>query len=413
MRELLLFFAAGALLGAGVAWISGLGGDVEVRFGEWLIAAPLALAAFAVAVFFLFGHGLLAGLAALLRRPAWRALRLSLDQRAQADRALTEALVKIALGAPAAAREAAERACRLSGGQPVTLLVAAAAERLAGQEEAAAAHYRKLAADPATRILGLRGLIRQARLAGDREAELALRAAAEALQPGAGRIDSETAERALAGPDLQAALEITPPEAPRAERLLAEAAAATSAEEAARLEREAFAADPGFAPAAIAHAARLSAAGHEEAARAVLEVAWAAAPHPDLAFAYLGAETDGHRRLAQAQVLARHHPHHRETRLMLARAHLGAGELAPARRLLEELLAEGPPDRRVHQAMAELCRREGDVEGAARHLDLALAAPLPAVWSCSACGAEVERWVPACRACGAALAVRWGAKRDG
>lgn len=403
MRESLLIIAAAAALLAGVAWVAGLGGEMELRFGEWLIAAPLAVAAAAGALAFLLGHGVLAGLGALLRRGRQRGLSLTLNRRAEADRALTEAMMQIAIGAPDAARAAADRARALSGNQPVALMVAAAAARMAGHEDAAAAHYRALADQPETRILGLRGLLRQAVQRGDRQAELALAAAAEAAHPGAAQLARDGT--VLPGPDLQSALAMTVPEAPRAARLLAEAAAEPDQDKAMRLEREAFAADPAFPPAVLAHATRLRHAGHQEAARAVLEVGWAAAPHPDLAQAHLLPHAEGPARATAAEALARHHPNHPEARLMLGRALLGAGHLARARPLLEGLAG----DRRAHQAMAELARRQGEPAEAARHLDAALAAPAPEGWRCGACGAQAERWTPACQSCGAPLALAWRA----
>ena len=49
---------------------------------------------------------------------------------------------------------------------------------------------------------------------------------------------------------------------------------------------------PAFAPAALAHAKRLRHGGSPRRARGVLEEAWAAAPHPDLAEPYLAEEPD-------------------------------------------------------------------------------------------------------------------------
>ncbi len=401
MRDLLLVLAAAALLLAGVAWVSGLNGDLELRFGEWLIAAPLAVAAAAGALAFLLGHGVLAGLGAWLRRGQNRGLTLALNRRAEADRALTEAMMQIALGAPDAARAAADRA--LGSGQPVALLVAAAAARMAGDENAAAAHYRALAAHPETRLLGLRGLLRQAIQSGDRQAELALAAAAEAAHPGSAQL-ARDGNAALPGPDPQSVLTMTPSEAPRAARLLAEAAAEPDQDKAAQLEREAFAADPAFPPATLAHAIRLRHAGHAEAARAVLEVGWAAAPHPDLAQEYLLPHAEGPARAAAAEALARHHPNHPEARLMLGRALLGAGYMARARPLLESL----PDDRRAIQALAELLRRQGEPAAAAAALDAALSAAVPAGWVCGHCGGRAEAWSAACQACGTPLSLRWG-----
>src|SRR5918995_899181 len=153
------------------------------------------------------------------------------------------------------------------GDTPQVLLLTAESERLSGRENAAEEAFRALASREDSRFLGLRGLLRQAMARGDWDAALALAREAEAAQPGAVWVREERARLALRTRDWREALALAPPEAPRAGLALAAAEQEPEAERAAELERDAFQADPAFAPAAIAHARRLREGGSPRRAR--------------------------------------------------------------------------------------------------------------------------------------------------
>ena len=106
---------------------------------------------------------------------------------------------------------------------------------------------------------------------------------------------------------------------------------------------------------AAALAGRLLAEGGEvrKAAR-ILEAAWRANPHPDLAeaYAHLRPGTSARERLARIEALAAMAPGNVEGALAVARAALDAREFATARAALAPLLAA--PTQRVAVLMAEL-----------------------------------------------------------
>jgi HemY protein len=403
------------LLAAGVAaamWLAQVGGSVEVRVGDAFIGVPLAIGLLALVLLFLTLYAILAGIAALRRLPKRVAARRAERRRREGDAAVTRALVALAAGTADVARLEVRRARQGLGDTPQTLLLAAEAERLAGREGAAEQVFHQLAEREDAKFLGLRGLLRQAIQREDWPTALRLAKEAEAAQPGAAWLRQERATLALRTKDWREALALASPEAPQAALALAAAAQEQDPQKAGELERQAFTADPGFAPAAIAHARRLREGGSPRRAKAALEQAWAARPHPDIAEAFLEGETDPLARVKAAEHMAHRNPEHPESRLLTARMALEAGLTGKARQELDALTASGRADRRAYIALSDLEEVEqGDVpEGRAaqaRWLRAAATATPEPRWRCSACGTDHAEWTPECPNCQAVGTIAW------
>ncbi len=407
------------LLAAGVAlalWLADVGGMVEIRVRDTWIGVSFPIALLLLVLAFLLLHGLLRAIAWLRGLPERRRARRAARYRIEGDAAVTRALVALAAGTAGQARIEVRRARQFLGDTPQTLMLGAEAERLAGREEAAAELYRALAArEDSARFLGLRGLLRQAMARQDWATAQRLAREAEAVQPGAAWVREERARLALLTHDWREALALGAPDAPRAVLALAAAAQEPDPAKAAELERQAVAADPGFAPAAVAHAQRLRAGGSARRARGVLEQAWLVAPHPDLASAYLEEGEDALAKVKLAEELIRRNQDHPESRLVMARAALDAGLTGRARSALEALIATpGAADRRAFLLLAELEETEhGDSpEGRAAQArwlrDAANARPEPR-WRCTSCGAEHQAWEPVCGTCQTVGHIVWAA----
>lgn len=403
------------LLGLSVAlalWLARVGGSVEVRVGDaWIgVAMPVALLGLAALAALLLASASAVGW--LRRLPArFRARRAGRD-RAEGDAALTRALVALAAGTPDAARVEIGRARALLGDSAQTLLLTAEAERLGGREEAATEAFRALADRADSRFLGLRGLLRQAMAAEDWPEAKRLAAEAEQAQPGTTWLREERGRLALRTRDWREALALAPPDVPRAPLALAAALQEANPARAAGLEREAFEADRGFVPAALAHARRLAAEGSPRRARAAIEQAWAATPHPELAELHLAGEAQPLERVKLADALAGVAPDHAESRLLVARVALAAGLTGRARQSLDALVASGEADRRAFLLLAETELAEGGDTPAAREahgrqLRLATAARAEPRWRCAECGTEYAAWQPVCDACGAMGRIEW------
>ncbi len=411
--KLLLVLLAGF---AGVMGLMELGGSVEIRHGDLWIGLPLAAAILLLVAGFLLLHGLLRLWSWLLAWPARRRLRLERQDRTEGELALTRALVALAAGRAEAARIEVARARRLVGDNPQLLLLAAEAARAEGDEPAATEAFEALAAWPEARFLGLRGLLRQAEARGDWDAAREIAAEAQSAEPSAEWLRAERSEVARRRQDWGEALALSGKDAPRAALSLAAALQEKDPLRAAELERQAFLAEPGFAPGVLAHASRLLDTGHPRRARGVLQQGWNAAPHPGIAELLLGLDTDRIRRVRLVEELTRNTPAHPESRLLRARIAFEAGLTGRARHELTLWRETGQADRRCYALLGEVERAEHGPDAArereAGWLREAAAAPVEPVWRCGHCGAEHSEWKPLCGACGTAGAITWsGAAR--
>lgn len=413
MRKALLVFI---VLAAGVIaayWLDHLGGRVDIQVGATAITTsfPIALLLLLTAIGVLMViAGIIGGLIRWPERERWKR---TLRRQAEGEAAVTRALLALASGTGDAARIEVRRARAAIGDTPQTLLLAAEAERLAGRPAQAEAAFKALAGRKDARFLGLRGLLRAAMEREDWDEALRIAREAEAVNPGAAWLREERAQLALRTRDWREALALAPKDGNRAPLALAAAEQETTAAAAAALEKQAFEANPGFTPAALAHARRLQANGSDRQAKTVIEDAWSRAPHPDLAAAYLAGAGDALAKVRAAESLVRRNPGHTESRLLLARTALDAGLTGRARNALDSLLRDGRSDRRAYLILSELEEAEhgntADARAAqARWLrEAATAAPEPG-WRCGHCGTAHEAWKPACQVCDTVGEISWG-----
>jgi len=400
------------LLGfAGVMWLAGLEGSLELRHADLWVGMPLPAALVALILAFAMLHALLRLWSWLLAWPTRRRMRLLIEHRAEADISLTRALVALAAGRAEAARVEVARARRLAGDTPQLLLLEAEAARTLGDEEAATLAFEALTALPEARFLGLRGLLRQAEARGDWDAARGIAAEAQTAEPTADWLRAERSEVARRRQDWGEALALSGAEAPRAALSLAAAQQESDPTRAAELERQAFLAEPSFTPGVLAHATRLLDRGNPRRARAALQQGWNAAPHPDIAAALLALETDRIRRVRFVDELTRGTMAHPESRLLRARVALDAGLTGRARHELSLWRETGQADQRCYALLSEVERAEHGPDAArereAGWLREAAAAPVAPGWRCGHCGAEHSEWKPLCGNCGTAGLIGW------
>ncbi|MCC7425460.1 MAG: heme biosynthesis protein HemY [Alphaproteobacteria bacterium] len=427
MRRALAFVLLLGLLVAAAWWLAAQEGAVEIAAGPWRIETPLGIAAIAlvlaVGVIWAAFGALRSAFALPARFRSWRARR----RQRRGEAALVEGLVAVASGETRLALSASSKANVLLGPAPLPVLLSGMAARLAGDGPAAEAAWRTLAARPDAGFLGLRGLVVQALEGGDLPGALNLAREAHAARPAArwpAELRFDLAVRAGAWSealdlvrDAERRGRIAVPEARRRRAVLSHAAAlaASDGAEALRLARRAAEADPAFAPASAALAERHLAQGRAGKAAAVIEAAWAHAPHPALAQQFLALYPDESplARAQRAEGLARRNPTHRQSHMMAAEAALAASLWGEARRHLEAAIASGARERRLFLMLAELEEREFPGEkgqdAARAWLKRAAAESEPdARWHCAACGHGAESWSALCPACGAFDSLRWG-----
>jgi HemY protein len=123
---------------------------------------------------------------------------------------------------------------------------------------------------------------------------------------------------------------------------------------------------PTLVPAAVLASKFESEAHQIRRSMRIIEAAWLAQPHPDLADAYAHVKLgdSARQRLVRVETLAAKAPGHRESALAIARAAIDAAEYARAREALAPLIAA--PTQRVAMLMAEIERTEHGDSGRAR-----------------------------------------------
>lgn len=435
LRALYTFLIVAALSGIAI-WLADNPGELvmhwrgyEIRTSFVIGVAAMALAAFLVLLVYRIT-------VSFIETPASVSAFLEKRRQQKGFLALSRGMVAVAAGDAGDAKRYAAQAHKLLDAPPLTLLLAAQAAQLEGDEAGATKYFEEMLGAPETEFLGLRGLFIQARRAGDRDKALAHARRAFELRPqtpwaAQAVFEIEAAEEdwdgALATLDRTVSAKLIPRNDARRRRAVllaakamtaAEAARAQSGEardhalqQAARLASEAVSLEPHFAPVA-ALAARLQAAtARPRKAIRLIEDAWKAEPHPDLADAWLDLVEgeSGFDRAARAAMLATYNPDHIESRILAARGAIGARDWKTARAALAAYAGTGAsetPTQRICELMAEIEEGEFGDRGAARGwLARALHAPEDPQWTGT--GYRSHRWSPINPVTGEFDGLRW------
>jgi HemY protein len=427
MSRAIFVFSVLVIVAAAAAWLADHPGQVTVFWQGYRIDTSFAVLAalFAAAVF----------VVALLLR-LWAALvgGLRLSKRARAERrrlrgyrALTQGMVAVAAGDAGEAMKQARRADTLLAEPPLTLLLSAQAAQLVGDTDAARRYFTDMLNRPETAFLGLRGLLTQSLRDRDVPRSLGLAQRAYALRPRTPWLVQTLFElQARAGhwtealQTLKKAVRqktITAAEGAR-RQAIALFGQARQAEFDGRRDdtvsylKRAHRQAPHLVPVTAKYADLLIEQGHKRRAQRVLEKAWAAGPHPDLArvFTRLVRDEEPLDRMRRLAVLEKLAPTHAETRLALADAAIHANLWGEARRHLKLVLLDKPADRRACLLMAKLEESEHhDVAAAREWLARATDAEPEPDWVCERCATPAPVWGVVCPNCGAVDSLLWGA----
>ena len=163
---------------------------------------------------------------------------------------------------------------------------------------------------------------------------------------------------------------------------------------------------PTLVPAAVLASKFESEAHQVRRSMRIVETAWLAQPHPDLADAYAHVKLgdSARQRLVRVQTLAAKAPGHIEGALAIARAAIDASEFTMAREALAPFIAQ--PTQRVAMLMAEIERTEHGDSGRARAWTLrAVRALHDPAWTAD--GYVSDRWRPVSPVSGRLDAFQW------
>jgi HemY protein len=422
MLRVLLFFAFLIIVAFADSFFADKPGEILVNWQGYHIKTSLAVGAGVVlSIAFL----LLAAWALIrfvFKIPAVVSLSNQMRRRNKGFAALSRGLIAVNAGDAEVARASALEAQKLLRHEPLALLLKAQAAQLANDQSSAEAAFRAMTHRSDMKLIGLRGLHAEAHRRGDVEDAHEFAAAAHdiarlpwtaqaVMHRQTSKGDWQSALRAL---DSDANSKKTDRKSRERQKAVLETAIAlekseTSPEEALALARSALKREPGLVP-ALALAARLmNRKGETRKAAKLIETAWAAAPHPDLAHAYLEPRPgeSAADRLAKAQSLAKIAPRDPESLMTTAKAAIAAGNFKVARDAMQPLIeGSSRPTVRMCHIMADLEEAEHGSAGYVREwLARGARAPHDPAWVAD--GLASDHWLPASPVTGKLDAFVW------
>lgn len=315
-----LFLIFVALVALGAAWLADRPGDVVVTWLGYRIETSVMVAASALAALVAVSILLWSLLRLLMRSP--RAVRLTMRERRrrQTQQAISRGLIAIGAGDARTAQRFAAQAQKLNPSDPLTLLLQAQNAQLAGDRAGAEAAFRAMAERSDTRLLGLRGLFVEAQRRNDVTAAQRYAEQAAGAAPALGWAGQAVLEFRSSAGDWTGALDTLEEQRRsgaidkalyrrrRAVLLTARALAEEAHDRARATAVEATRLAPDLVPAAVLAGRLLADNGEVRKAAKILETAWAAHPHPDIAetYANVRVSASARERLARVETLA--HP---------------------------------------------------------------------------------------------------------
>ncbi len=421
MIRFLIFLALFFAIVLGFEWLKDAPGELALTVGGTTYAVGLARAALAFAVVLVIAVFLLWILRLVLLAPrktidAWTGRRMEKGRSA-----LSQGLLAIAAGDMRTAERAASEAARRSPDRALTHLLQAQMAQAKGDHEAARRAFAGMLEWPVTRLLGLRGLHIEAEREGDHEAARHYAQEAHRIFAGApwatrallryqaGEGDWVGALGTLAAAADKKVIDKKTVRRQRAVLLAARALAAEDGdpEAAKQAALEAHNIEPGLVPAAVVAGRLLTRLGEVRRAAKVLEAAWKANPHPEIAAAYAHVRPgDSARdRLTRMETLVRLSPRADDGQTALARAAMEARDWRRARETLIPLVRTRPTQGTL-LLMAEIEEGEhGDLGRAREWLSRAVHAPRDPAWVAD--GMVLQSWAPVSPVSGAIDAVEW------
>jgi HemY protein len=420
MYRIILFLVLIALAAWGAAWVADQRGDVLLSWGNW--RAHPSLPVFVMLLGIVIVAAILAWMILLtLWRTPGRIRRGRRERRlARGRHAITHGLLAVGHGDSSAARAHADVARRHAGHDPLALLLHAQSAQLDGDRAGAQAAFRAMAERGDTRLLGLRGLFIEAQRADDPVAAVGIAEEALKLAPASTWASQAVLGFRCARGDWNGALTILDNNlesglidkpAWRRQRGVLLTARALELETIDRdrsrdTVMEAIKLAPTLVPAAVLASKYQSEAHQVRRSMRLVEAAWLAQPHPDLADAYAHVRLgdSARQRLVRVETLAAKAPGHLESALAVARAAIDATEYARAREALAPFVAA--PTQRVAMLMAEIERTEHGDSGRARAWTLrAVRALHDPVWTAD--GYVSASWRPVSPVSGRIDAFQW------
>jgi len=415
MLRILAFLAIILAIGSGLAFIAAQSGEVVLLVAQRRIVLPLftAICALLIMVGIIWFCWWLVKM--LIQAPRrWRN-RLEYKREQRGYHAISQGLIATMSGDIRAAQRFTRQSHALLNHQqePLLPLLAAETKRLELDYQGAVSIFQSMCDEPLTRLIGLKGLYREAMRSGDDEAasQYATQAVAlDATLEWAIRASlthcalAQSWEQALQLLDAhdqavrksRRKIKIKDIEQWRPVLLCAHAQASLKNQPdlARDLALRAHKLAPDFVPAATIAARSLFALAEHKKGEKLIENFWRKNPHPDLGQIYLEAEseTSDAEKLRRAMLLESLKPDDPASKMLVAQAAFAAGELEQARLNGEKLLTHSPTEG-VFLLLADVhAALDGDEQQIRAFLTKAVHAQADFAWVAD--GQIMAQWVP-------------------
>lgn len=426
MTKVVFWFVVFFAVAFCAVWLADNPGEVTIDFQGLRFYTSFAELTF-VAGFLAVLAGFVVWLVGWIRRdmPVFGSNQV-VKRQARGIKMLNQSLVALSAGDHKLAGRLVEQAEVLLPPQPMVHLIAAEAAQRRGDHAAASKRFEALEGMDEGRLLGLRGLLSEARRSGRESEALRLaRVAFEenrkspwvlktlfALEVAAGNwLEAEAALKKVVkeglldretGVQHEGALVYA--EATE-QNLKGDKAAAR------KTFKKALSLRPGFVPATLALARLDISEGNKKRAEKTIMDAWAAEPHPGLAklFKELDVAEAKADWLTRVKKLTDRKPDHPDSLLLLTDALMDAGEYEAAKPVLDRLIKEAPTRDawQFRLALAHVLKEDPDpIEAALAHAEEG------ALWQCSDCGYKPRNWSPLCSHCDSFDTIVWRQKAE-
>ena len=423
MIRLFAFILVVLALGWGFSWLADRPGLISITWQDYLIETSLMVAA-TVAAAAIAAIMILWWLFQLLWTSPHSVRRyFRARKRDRGYQALSTGLIAAGAGNAMLARKMSLRAQGMlrADQEPLLHLLDAQAALIEGKHDEARARFERMAEDPETRELGLRGLYMEARRLGADEAarQYAERAAEHAPNlPWAAQATLEYRSRAGRWEDAIRLLDqqrvasvIEKKQADRWKAVLLTAKAEERLEADPKGARDdalaALKLAKDLVPAAIVASKGYLREDNVRRAASVLEGVWKLTPHPEIARAYVRARSGDSAvdRLKRAEKLEQLRPNNVESLAVVAEAALDARELRKARAKAEAATRMSPRES-LYLLLADIEEADTGDQGRIRHwMAQALRAPRDPAWVAD--GIVSEQWLAVSPASGRIDAFEW------
>ena len=425
MLRLAVFFLILFAIAAGFAWFADNPGTVTLQW-PWLnggapLAVDLLVAIIALAATIFAAILLWSIIAAVLTSPKTFGRWCEGRRRDKGYAALSKGMVAANAGNAPLARRLTKECSKHLDDEPLVALLDAQTALLEDDHDSARRCYNTMLEKDETRLLGLRGLYLEAEHEGEGEAAGHFAREAVKANPGTpwatqAMLRSQTAtrdwEEALKTLDLNRSAGVFEKDEYNAKKATLLTALAMDKEDASpdKARSHALAAHklaPSIAPASVVAARLCVRLNDMRKAAKVLETTWKAAPHPEVADAYIHLRNGDSilDRLKRAETLDSKRSSTIDGQLAIAQVAIDAGEYDTARDALEAAFRIEPTERAC-LLMADLEEAQNEDMGRVREwLARAVHAPRDKAWVAD--GVVAEEWAPASPVTGEIGAFEW------